>query len=111
MRLHGENRSAGATGESSAAITPSANAAVAKGKSLGDTEGDDASIAGLGPATPTSKKATPKRKKAAAVDTDETPESSLPTDGQWNNLDETPTPTPKRQRKKGTAVKVGTPKK
>ncbi|KAL1852165.1 hypothetical protein Plec18167_005979 [Paecilomyces lecythidis] len=111
MRLHGENRPAGATGETPAAMTPSTNAAGAKGKSLGDTECDDASTAGVGPATPASKKATPKRKKAAAVDTDETPESSLPTDGQWNNLDETPTPTPKRQRKKGTAVKVGSAKK
>ncbi|GAD94018.1 histone h1.3 [Paecilomyces variotii No. 5] len=112
LRLHGENSTAGTTGEPSAFMTPATDAAGTKGKNLGGTEGEDgASLSGPGPATPASKKATPKRKKAAAADTEETTGDSLPTDGQWNNLDETPTPTPKRQRKKGTAVKVATPKK
>ncbi|KAJ9245749.1 hypothetical protein DTO271D3_4075 [Paecilomyces variotii] len=96
LKLHGDSSASATTGG-------------AKSKTLAANEGENDEST----ATPASKKGTPKRKKAAPAITgnNETPDSCLPTDAQLNDLDETPTPTPKRQRKKGTAVKVGSPKK
>ncbi|KAJ9296094.1 hypothetical protein DTO271G3_5669 [Paecilomyces variotii] len=91
LKLHGDPSAAATTVGS-------------KGKSLAGNEDENDEAA--------AKKSTPKRKKSAPANNDNgSPDTSLPIESLLNDLDETPTPTPKRQRKKGTAVKVGSPKK